>query len=117
MSYIYRKNDIRKVEELLKFFPVTAILGPRQSGKTTISKEFKADHYYDLENPRDLAMFENPQLLLEDLEGLIVIDEIQRKTEIFPESHPNQGGWGVRKERQAVSASRNARRPNKKEDF
>ena len=38
----------------------------------------------DMENPRDLARLDNPQLALEDLEGLIVIDEIQRKPNLFP---------------------------------
>lgn len=65
-------------------FPVTAILGPRQCGKTTLAKELAADYQFDLENPRDLASFDNPQLLLGDLKGLIIIDEIQRKPELFP---------------------------------
>lgn len=68
----------------MELFPVTAILGPRQCGKTTIAKELKADHGFDLENPRDLAKFENPQLLLEELAGTIIIDEVQRKPELFP---------------------------------
>lgn len=65
-------------------FPVTAILGPRQCGKTTLAALLSYDYFFDLENPRDLAKFENPQLLLEDLKGLIVIDEIQRKPGLFP---------------------------------
>jgi Holliday junction resolvasome RuvABC ATP-dependent DNA helicase subunit len=54
------------------------ILGPRQCGKTTLARAFKADRSFDLENPRDLARLEQPQLALENLKGLIVIDEIQR---------------------------------------
>jgi len=81
---IKRGHDLRQIEKLLGLFPVTAILGPRQCGKTTIAKELMADHVFDLENPRDLAKFENPQLLLEDLRGIIIIDEIQRKPELFP---------------------------------
>ncbi len=65
-------------------FPVTAILGPRQCGKTTLAREFPADHYFDLENPRDEALLAEPQLALEALSGLIVIDEIQRAPELFP---------------------------------
>ncbi|MEK7254528.1 MAG: ATP-binding protein [Bacteroidota bacterium] len=68
----------------MSVFPVTAILGPRQVGKTTLSKSFEPDHVFDLENPRDMAVLENPQLALEKLEGLIVIDEVQRKPELFP---------------------------------
>lgn len=65
-------------------FPVTAILGPRQSGKTTLAREFDAQHVFDLENPTDLAMLADPKLALEPLSGLIVIDEIQRIPELFP---------------------------------
>lgn len=65
-------------------FPVVAILGPRQCGKTTLARMLNADHYFDLENPRDAARLDQPQLALEDLEGLIVIDEIQRTPGLFP---------------------------------
>ena len=81
---INRKKDVSNVKELLELFPATAILGARQCGKTTLAKQFSIDHYFDLENPRDLVKFDNPQLLLEDLQGLIVIDEIQRKPDLFP---------------------------------
>ncbi|MGR3319875.1 MAG: ATP-binding protein [Candidatus Anammoxibacter sp.] len=78
-----RANDIRNISNLISTFPVTAILGPRQCGKTHISKRFKYDHYFDLENPRDLGRLDNPQIALENLKGLIVIDEIQRKPDLF----------------------------------
>lgn len=52
---IPRVTDVENIRKLLAMFPVTAILGARQCGKTTISKEFKAGHYFDLENPRDMA--------------------------------------------------------------
>ncbi|RJP95547.1 MAG: ATP-binding protein [Desulfobacteraceae bacterium] len=65
-------------------FPVTAMLGPRQCGKTTLARAMQADHYFDLENPRDAARMEQPQLALEDLKGLVSIDEIQRMPELFP---------------------------------
>jgi len=84
MKIIERRIDKQGIAELIDEFPVTAILGPRQCGKTTIAKEFKTDHYFDLENPRDIARLENPQLALENLAGLIVIDEIQRSPELFP---------------------------------
>jgi uncharacterized protein len=42
------------------------------------------DHTFDLENPRDLAALENPQLAMENLTGVILIDEVQRKPEMFP---------------------------------
>lgn len=81
---INRKKDRQNILSLIRLFPVTAIIGPRQSGKTFLAKTIKSDHYFDLENPRDLVRLENPQLTLEDMEGLIVIDEIQRMPELFP---------------------------------
>jgi predicted AAA+ superfamily ATPase len=73
-----------EVRRLMASFPVTAILGPRQCGKTTLARALGPTHHFDLENPRDLARLEQPQLALEDLEGLIVIDEIQRQPDLFP---------------------------------
>ena len=80
---IQRKRDLDHVLELIDLFPVTAVLGARQSGKTTLASQIKADHYFDLENPRDIAQLDNPQITLENLSGLIVIDEIQRKPDLF----------------------------------
>ena len=84
MKILKRNIDKASIQKSINDFPVTAILGPRQCGKTTIAKEFKFDHYFDLENPRDAARLENAQLALENLEGLIVIDEIQRLPDLFP---------------------------------
>ena len=81
---IERAKDALGVKALMEVFPVTAILGPRQVGKTTLSQTFQPDHVFDLENPRDLAALDHPQLTLENLTGLIVIDEVQRKPELFP---------------------------------
>ena len=83
VKLVKRKDDIEKINKLISSFPVTAILGPRQAGKTILANQVRFKHYFDLENPRDLARLENPQLALEDLEGLIVIDEVQRLPEIF----------------------------------
>jgi len=83
-NLIARPIDTANIRKRLDGFPVTAILGPRQCGKTTLARTFPYAHYFDLENPRDLAPLENPQLALEDLQGLIVIDEIQRLPELFP---------------------------------
>ncbi len=81
---INRKIDYQEVNKRIQHFPVTAILGPRQCGKTTLAKRFPAKEYFDLENPRDLVRLDNPQLAFENCTGLIVIDEIQRKPELFP---------------------------------
>ena len=96
MTLIDRITDKQEIERRIKAFKITALLGPRQSGKTTLARQFLADEYFDLENPRDLARLEHPQLTLERLSGLIVIDEIQRKPELFPllrylvDTYPNQ---------------------------
>jgi predicted AAA+ superfamily ATPase len=90
MELIPRTQDTLQVNTLMATFPVTAILGPRQCGKTTLARALSADnhfeavHSFDLENPRDVARLEQPQLALEDLRGLIVIDEIQRQPDLFP---------------------------------
>ena len=84
MEIVERAQDLEAVGKLIAAFPVTAILGPRQCGKTTLARTFNADHAFDLENPRDVARLEQPQLALEDLRGLIVIDEIQRLPDLFP---------------------------------
>ncbi len=96
MAHLVRSRDQAQVRQLLGVFPITAILGPRQVGKTTLARTFSPDHIFDLENPRDLIRLEQPQLALESLTGLIMIDEIQRKPELFPllrylvDQHPEQ---------------------------
>jgi predicted AAA+ superfamily ATPase len=85
MNQIIQRNKAReKVSLLLKTFPVTAILGPRQVGKTTLARTFNPDYIFDLENPRDFVALQQPQIVLEQLNGLIMIDEIQRKPDLFP---------------------------------
>ncbi len=80
---IQRPFDKAALQVLLNEFRVTAILGPRQSGKTTLAREFDARHVFDLENPTDEAMLADAKLTLEPLSGLIAIDEIQRAPELF----------------------------------
>jgi predicted AAA+ superfamily ATPase len=68
---------------------VCGLLGPRQVGKTTLAKKYSRHyarvHFFDLENPIDLARLENPMLTLTNLQSdLIIIDEIQRRPELFP---------------------------------
>jgi predicted AAA+ superfamily ATPase len=85
-----RKQFLIKIKELFRVHPVCAILGPRQCGKTTLARQFTQEfdssqvHWYDLEDPRDLVRLNQPMLSLETLEGLIVIDEIQRRPDLFP---------------------------------
>ncbi|HHD82763.1 MAG TPA: ATP-binding protein [Bacteroidetes bacterium] len=84
MKTIQRKDDIRTIKELLEIFPVVTILGSRQCGKTTLAKQFPFNHYFDLENPRDIARLKQPQIIFESIKGLIIIDEIQRSPDLFP---------------------------------
>jgi uncharacterized protein len=86
---IPRPDHIRRVTELVAQFPVVAIIGARQVGKTTLAQQIadQADApvtRFDLEDPADLARLEVPALALESIEGLVVLDEIQRLPEIFP---------------------------------
>ncbi len=80
---IDRKQNKAALQKAVANFPVTAILGPRQSGKTTIAREFESQHFFDLENPADEAMLADPKLALDPLTGLIVIDEVQRAPDLF----------------------------------
>ena len=84
---IHREAVKIKIETALRRSRVTALLGPRQCGKTTLAREFVSSdsvNYFDLEDPESLARLDQPKLALENLTGLVVIDEIQRKPELFP---------------------------------
>lgn len=76
-----------RLQEGLRASPVTALLGPRQCGKTTLARGIVpsgAETYFDLENPRDLARLAQPQTALEGLRGVVVLDEIQRRPDLMP---------------------------------
>lgn len=83
---VERTHFRRQLERSLSQFRVTALLGARQCGKTTLAKELVAarDAYFDLEDPLDLARLEAPRQSLGGLTGLVVIDEIQRRPDLFP---------------------------------
>lgn len=90
MVYIFgvikRSRYVSAVRESIERNPVTAILGPRQCGKTTLARMVgKASDtvYFDLENPEDVLRLAAPMRTLEDLTGLVVIDEIQRQPNLF----------------------------------
>ena len=73
----------------LRRFPVVALVGPQQVGKTTLARTVarKIGHaaYLDLERPSDAAKLNDPELYLEPLAGrLVILDEIQRRPELFP---------------------------------
>ena len=75
------------IQTALERSRVVALIGPRQSGKTTLARQFvPADslNYFDLEDITSLTRLKEPMTALRDLRGLIVIDEIQRMPNLFP---------------------------------
>jgi predicted AAA+ superfamily ATPase len=75
------------VRQALSRSRVVVLVGPRQCGKTTLAREFLAENalnYFDLEDPIALARLDEPMTALRPLEGLVVIDEVQRRPDLFP---------------------------------
>jgi uncharacterized protein len=85
---IERAALTRALRSALAKNPVVALLGPRQCGKSTLARQIagegKAATYLDLENPSDLAVLTEPMSALGRFKGLVVLDEIQRRPELFP---------------------------------
>lgn len=92
MELINRSEVIKKIEKHFKVNRIVCLLGPRQCGKTTLARELfvksgkerKDPGYFDLERPSDVQALETPDLVLPGIKGLIVIDEIQRRPNLFP---------------------------------
>lgn len=87
---IEREDYLIEIAEALNDYPVVALIGSRQSGKTTLArtvdKLWRNDgkvHYFDLEDLQDRSRLEDPKQALEQLEGLVIIDEIQHKPDLF----------------------------------
>ena len=75
------------LERRLREAPLVALIGPRQCGKTTLAREIARGRrvaYFDLEDARDVQRLAQPQTALAGLDGLVVIDEVQRRPELFP---------------------------------
>lgn len=88
-----------EVQQGLKNYPVTAIVGPRQCGKSTLTRHLvqydKPVVYLDLERPSDLQKLDDPEwFLLNQREKLVCIDEVQRKPELFPLIRSLVDDWG-----------------------
>jgi len=76
-----------RIRRSIKSNPVTALFGPRQCGKTTIARRIvksNALEYFDLEDPVDLRRLDEPMTALSALRGMVVIDEIHRRPDLFP---------------------------------
>ena len=84
---IQRPQIVARIRKALKRSRVVALIGPRQCGKTTLARQLVpagSTRYLDLETPADLARLTEPMTALSPLRGLVVIDEIQRRPELFP---------------------------------
>ena len=84
---LIRHAKYEEVSRALKRSRVVLLSGPRQCGKTTLARQFVAPdslNYLDCENPLDMQRIDSAMLTLGELRGLVVIDEIQRKPELFP---------------------------------
>ena len=84
---IERPAPLRRIEEAFVVHPVVALTGPRQCGKTTLARVIVQDStsstYFDLEAEVDRRRLETPEYSLGSLTGLVVIDEVQRRPEMF----------------------------------
>jgi predicted AAA+ superfamily ATPase len=86
---IPRQVHLAQLTDLLANFPVVALLGPRQVGKTTLARQLAAHwsgpvRHFDLEDPEDLSRLADPAFVLRPLSGLVVLDEIQTRPDLFP---------------------------------
>ncbi len=85
---IERSSHLRTVERLLSRFPVVGLLGARQVGKTTLASAIGRAFdgtvtRFDLEDPAAVARLADPTLALGGLKGLVILDEIQHRPDLF----------------------------------
>lgn len=81
-----RDQLIKRIRQAIQRSRVVALLGPRQCGKTTLARlivDADSSNYFDLENPRHLERLDHPMAAIEDLQGTVVIDEVQRRPDLF----------------------------------
>ena len=84
---IRRHSIMAELQNALTRSRVVVLTGPRQCGKTTLARELLEEdsvNYFDLEDPANLARLDEPMTALRPLKGLVVIDEIQRRPDLFP---------------------------------
>lgn len=84
---IARRAIRKQVDTALARSRVVILAGPRQCGKTTLARglvDETSENYFDLEDPAGLARLNEPITALSPLEGLVVIDEVQRRPDLFP---------------------------------
>jgi hypothetical protein len=84
---ITRQDILDRIRAALTRAPVAVLTGPRQCGKTTLARELLPEdsaNYFDLEDPVSLARLDEPKTALGPLRGLVVLDEVQRRPDLFP---------------------------------
>lgn len=84
---IQRPELADRIRHALRSHPIAALIGPRQCGKTTLARQIsraQRSEFFDLEHPVSFDRLANPMTALEPLQGLVVLDEVQRKPELFP---------------------------------
>lgn len=84
---IKRNGYIEYLKKAIGRSRAVALLGPRQSGKTTLARELVDIHspnYFDLEDQSSVIALVDPKSILESLKGIVVIDEVQERPELFP---------------------------------
>jgi len=86
MNLIERPDALNQIKNAFRVHPIVALLGPRQCGKTTLARMFAESGpctFFDLENPVDLRRLSAPMTALGAVSGLVVIDEVQRRPDLF----------------------------------
>lgn len=81
------RSALSTIRTALRRSPVVALIGPRQCGKTTLARQIVSagsPNYFDLESPVSVSRLAQPMTGLEDLKGVVVLDEIQRRPDLFP---------------------------------
>jgi len=84
---VERRELLARIRRALSRSRVVALIGPRQCGKTTLARHIVAAdslNYFDLEDPSSLARIADPMTALSPLRGVVVIDEVQRRPDLFP---------------------------------
>jgi predicted AAA+ superfamily ATPase len=86
-SMTKRAGLLSRIRSALRRSRVVVLIGPRQSGKTTLARQIvpvDSVRYFDLEDPTSLARLAEPMTALDALRGVVVIDEVQRRPDLFP---------------------------------
>ncbi len=87
LPHVERRRLHQRIVETSRRYPITSVLGARQTGKTKLVRPFASspDHFFDLEDANDFVrLSDNALSVLGDLRGQVVIDEAQRLPDLFP---------------------------------